>query len=151
MRFSPWHEVYEQLSEGKPGLAGSLLARAEAHVMRLACLYALLDLSEVVRAVHLVAALAFWDYCEQSVRFVFGDSLGDPLCDEILRALRNAPQGMTRTEIRELLGRHQPADRISVALGLLLEYGLARFEKKETGGRPEERWFAVKGAAPKAP
>src|SRR5262249_28430929 len=34
-----WYEVYEKLSEGKPGLAGSLLARSEAHVMRLACIY----------------------------------------------------------------------------------------------------------------
>jgi hypothetical protein len=30
-----WREIYPELSEGKPGLAGALLARGEAHVMRL--------------------------------------------------------------------------------------------------------------------
>src|SRR5262245_27012822 len=35
-----WHRVYPQLSEGSPGLLGAMLARAEAHVMRLACVYA---------------------------------------------------------------------------------------------------------------
>src|SRR5262249_48607995 len=44
-----WAEVYEGLSEGKPGLAGAMLGRAEAHTMRLACIYALLDLSDQVR------------------------------------------------------------------------------------------------------
>src|SRR5262249_50739517 len=31
-----WRDVYGELSEGKPGLTGSMLARGEAHVMRLA-------------------------------------------------------------------------------------------------------------------
>jgi len=31
-----WHEVYPELSEGKPGLLGAVIARAEAQVMRLA-------------------------------------------------------------------------------------------------------------------
>jgi hypothetical protein len=142
-----WRSVYEQLSEGRPGLAGALLGRAEAHVMRMACLYALLDRSGQVRAPHLLAALAVWDYVEASVRFIWGDSLGDPVADEILRALR-APQaekeGLTRTQIRDLLGRNQAGDRIGRALGLLLEYGLARMEEsKDKGpGRPPERWFA---------
>jgi len=40
-----WHAVYGELSEGKVGLLGAMTARAEAHVMRLAMLYALLDQS----------------------------------------------------------------------------------------------------------
>jgi hypothetical protein len=143
-----WHEVYESLSEGKPGLVGALLARAEVHVMRLACLYALLDNSRVVRAEHLMAALALWEYVERSVKFIFGDSLGDPLADELLRLLRGAgPAGLTRTDMLHAFGRHRSADRIGRALGLLLEHRLARFEKlqeKETG-RPVERWFTVGG------
>ncbi len=55
-----WRQVYGELSEGKPGLAGALLARGEAHVMRLAMLYALLDKSALIRAPHLMAALAFY-------------------------------------------------------------------------------------------
>jgi len=44
-----WHQEYPRLSEGLPGLLGTTVARAEAQVMRLACAYALLDLSAVVR------------------------------------------------------------------------------------------------------
>lgn len=137
-----WHSVYEKLSEGRPGLAGAMLARGEAHVMRLACLYAVLDQSPDIGAEHLLAALALWEYVEQSVRHVFGDALGDPVADELLRLLRAAPDGMTRWEMTNAFGRHQSADRIGRALSLLAQHGLARFETRQTGGRPEERWHA---------
>jgi hypothetical protein len=140
-----WREVYGPLSEGKPGLAGSMLARAEAHVMRFAGLYAILDHSKTIGVKHLTAALALWDYVEASVHWAFGDSLGDPLADELLRFLRAAgATGVSRTDIRDFLGRNQSADRIGRALGLLLEAKLARREtQKGDGGRPTERWFAV--------
>jgi hypothetical protein len=141
-----WCSVYEGLSAGKPGLAGSLLARGEAHVMRMAMLYALLDKSSVIGVTHLRAALALWRYCEQSVSHIFGDSLGDSLADELLRLLRGSPSGLTRNEIMNYFGRHQPSGRIDRALGLLLQNRLARFEKEETGGRHAERWFATSKA-----
>jgi hypothetical protein len=138
-----WREVYGPLSEGKPGLSGALLARAEAHVLRLSLLYALLDRSAVIRAPHLLAALALWDYCERSVYHVFGECLGDPVADELLRLLRSCPNGLTRTDIRNYFQRNASADRIGRALGVLLQHNLARPEQQPTGGRPSERWFAV--------
>jgi hypothetical protein len=140
-----WREVYGPLSEGRPGLAGALLARAEAHVMRLAMLYALLDLSAVISAPHLLAALALWEFCQRSVYHVFGDELGDPIADELLRLLRACQDGLTRNELRDFFGRNQPSERIGRALGLLLQHCLARCEREDTGGRPAERWFAVNG------
>jgi hypothetical protein len=139
-----WHEVYGQLSEGKPGLAGGLLARAEAHVMRFSCLYAILDGSAVVAPPHLLAAIALWHYVEQSVRHIFGDSLGDGLADELLRLLRASESGMSRWEMSNALGRNPSAASITRALALLARYRLATVEKRPTGGRPEERWFAVR-------
>ncbi|RPF47101.1 uncharacterized protein DUF3987 [Thermodesulfitimonas autotrophica] len=139
-----WYEVYPELSEGKPGLLGAMIARAEAHVMRLACIYALLDLSAVIREEHLKAALALWDYCERSARFIFGDALGDPVADEILQAARRAAEnGLTRTEIRDLFGRHQGGKRIASALSALAAAGLMTMRTEETGGRHAERWFAT--------
>lgn len=141
-----WHEVYPELSEGKPGLLGAVIARAEAQVMRLACLYAVLDMSTVVRREHLLAALAVWDYCEASARFIFGDALGDPVADEILRALRQAgEEGMTRTAIREdLFQRNMPSRRIQRALAVLVEAGLVSVERvTDTGGRPAEIFRAI--------
>ena len=48
-----WHEVYEDLSEGKPGLLGAILSRAEAHVMRLASHYALSNCKAKITRDHL--------------------------------------------------------------------------------------------------
>jgi hypothetical protein len=138
-----WHAEYPTLSEGSPGLVGSMTARAEAQVMRLAALYALLDRSDVIRLPHLQAALALWSYCVASVRFIFRNSLGNPIADQLLDALRQRPNGMTRTEMRDLLARHATEDAIDQALNGLSEAGLARSEKQATGGRPTERWFAI--------
>src|SRR5262249_41645544 len=139
-----WHEIYRDLSEGRPGLLGAMTARAEAQVMRLACLYALLDRSDLVRVEHLRAALAFWRYVEASARFVFGAALGDPVADEILAALRASADGLTRTEIHTLLGRNKTAHELGRSLATLLEHGLVRRESAPSGGgRPVERWRAL--------
>jgi hypothetical protein len=81
-----WHRMYERLSTGLPGMLGATTGRAEAQVMRLACLYALGELSSEVRRHHLEAALELWRYCFESARYIFGHSLGDPTADEILGA-----------------------------------------------------------------
>jgi hypothetical protein len=145
-----WDAVYPELSEGRPGLAGALLSRAEAHVRRLACLYALLDLSADVRREHLEAALALWEFAEASVRYVFGAALGDPLADELFQALRASRAGLTRTEIRDLFGRHQSGDRIGRALAILLRAGLAHMTRAGTSGRAAERWHAGHATATEA-
>jgi DNA-binding MarR family transcriptional regulator len=125
---------------------GSVTGRAEAQVVRLSLIYALLDRSGVIRLQHMLAALAVWDYCEASARFVFADSLGDPDADRILAELRRVPEGLTRTEIRDLFQRHRSEVVISNALARLEEYGLARRHRSPTEGRPEELWIACEGA-----
>ena len=137
-----WHGIYPELSEGKPGLFGAVTSRAEAQVMRIACVYAILNLSSEIREEHLQAAVAVWKYCEASARFVFGGSLGDPLADEILGLLRNAPQGLTRTELSNSFGRNRSGLQLGTALAMLAEHGLATLQMEQTGGRSAERWFA---------
>lgn len=139
-----WDEIYGPLSEGKPGLFGAVVGRAEAQTMRLAALYAVLDLSRTIRDEHLYAALALWGYAEASTRYIFGDATGDLVADQITDALREAgADGMTRTEVSNLFGRHKNTDRINRAFSTLLTAGRARREKKETAGRPSERWFCT--------
>lgn len=99
-----WCQVYEELSEGNAGLLGAATSRGEAQVMRLACIHACLDHSENIRKDHILAGLALWEYSENSARFIFGDSLGNPLADELLKALRGQSDGMTRTNIRDFFG-----------------------------------------------
>lgn len=143
--WNAWDQVYPDLTRDVSGLLGSVTSRAEAQVTRLSCLYALLDQSSTVRIQHLEAALSVWAYAEQSARYIFGDALGDPIADSILKALRNAPQGMTRTEINHLFGRNQRAERIALSLVLLQQHGLAGFKLVPTDGRPIEIWKAQGG------
>jgi hypothetical protein len=119
-------------------------SRAEAHVVRLAVIYAVLDSAEAIDVEHLQAALAVWDYCFQSAAYIFGDSTGNPTADKVLARLRATPAGMTRTDIRELVGSGRSEEQIEAALDLLDRYGLARGEQDtDTGGRPAERWHAT--------
>jgi hypothetical protein len=137
-----WESVYPQLTTGRPGLVGNLLARGEAQTLRLACLYATLDRQTVIGTEHLKAALAVWEYAERSVESIFGDRSGDPDMDAILAALRSAPDGMTRTQISSLFARHLSTSRIDQALASLLKANLIRVEKVRTTGRPMEIWRA---------
>lgn len=144
-----WREVYHDLSEGGPGLSGAVTSRGEAQAMRLALLYALLDGDSCIRPAHLTAALALWEYVEASARYVFGDSLGDHVADDILRSLRANPAGLSRNDLRELFGRNQSSGRIGQALALLARHHRARVvTETDTGGRPAERWHAVRAGEP---
>jgi hypothetical protein len=72
-------------------------------------------------------------------------SLGD-VADEILRAIQRNPNGMSRTAIRDIFGRHQSGARLRAALALLASKGLARKGARQAvgrGGRPTEIWTAA--------
>jgi hypothetical protein len=139
-----WASVYGELSEGNPGLAGAVTSRAETQVVRIALTYALLDGDPAIGAAHLNAALAIWRYCEESARIIFQSLTGNQLADEIMLMLKKSPGGMSRYEISNAFNRHQSSDAISTALRELIDSGLARAETRNTGGRPEERWYAKK-------
>lgn len=140
-----WAQIYPNLTEGRSGLLGSMTARSEAQVTRLSLVYALLDCSSIVRREHLEAALALWDYCESSAEYIFGDRLGDPVADDILRALRaSGTDGMTRTQISGLFGRNKKALELGRALASLEENGLATPDKLPAeSGRAPEVWRAT--------
>jgi hypothetical protein len=147
--------MYEELSAETPGLLGSIVARAEAQTLRLALIYALLcDEPKrgehfadpiMIRAPHLEAARAVWNYCDASARYIFGDMIGDPVMDEILRALRAAGDaGMSRTQISDLFGRNKRSDQIGAALEGLRARGKAHSKVAQVPGanRPVEFWYA---------
>lgn len=140
-----WHQVYTRLTGDRFGLLGSMTARAEAQVMRLSVLYAMLDMSTEVKVEHLKAALAVWDYCERSAKYVFGNSLGNATADALLAALRQAADvGLTRTEmLKGVFHKNKSAGDIAEALRLLHDNSLA-YRKDDPApevGRATERWF----------
>jgi hypothetical protein len=140
-----WARTYHELTEGRQGLLGAVTSRAEAQTMRLACIYALLDKSAIVREEHLKAAVALWKYCLASAQFIFGAALGDPVADTILAGLRSGPTGLDRTAISSLFKRHKSGTEISSALTVLREHGLVKLgpPSQDATGRPREVWFAV--------
>jgi hypothetical protein len=140
-----WIAVYDELSDGHPGLWGAATARAEAHTVRLAMLYALLGCSPAIRVQHLDAALAFWHYASESAHWVFGDSLGDPTADEIWEVAKTNPQGVTRTQVSDMFSRNKKAREIDRALNALVEAGRLERGESRTGGagRPAAVWRPV--------
>jgi hypothetical protein len=140
-----WARVYGPLSTGRPGLTGAVTSRAEAQVLRLSVLYALLDCSLTVSIQHLQAALAVWEFAEDSAKAIFGDRLGDPVADRILDALRSAGDtGMSESDISNLFGRNRSADEIERAMRLLTDLQLIKRETLATKGRPKTLWWATK-------
>jgi hypothetical protein len=134
-----WAEVYPRLSEGRAGMVGAIVSRAEAQVLRLSGLYAVLDRSDRVRAPHLCAALAIWQYAETSARRIFEGLAGSSAADVILDALRDRGP-LSETEIHALFGRNKSQAEIRGALGELCEAGKISTRTVRTQGRPATMW-----------
>jgi hypothetical protein len=138
-----WWHTYPQLTEPGEHPAGAICARAEAHTIRLALLYALLDGQRHIQPPHLKAALALWDYAARSAAWALGQATGDPLAEQLHAALTRHTDGLTRTQLSDLLERHQPSNRIQQALDALAAAGRAHHTKILTAGRPAELWRAT--------
>jgi hypothetical protein len=154
IRLSPtarhaWTAAYHKLAQPQPGIAGAISARAEAHTIRLALLYALLDNDREIQPVHLTAALALWNYALRSAVWALQRSSGDPLAHQIHAALTHQlPGGLTRTQLRDLLHRNPTTTQLDQALNLLAADGKITSQRVLTAGRPAELWTAA--AAPGA-
>ncbi len=89
-----WHHAYRKLAaEPHDGIVAQLTARAEAHVIRLALLYALTDGQSQIATTHLTAALALHDYAARSAAWALTGATGQPLAEQIHATLRQHPAG----------------------------------------------------------
>jgi hypothetical protein len=139
-----WDRAYEALSAPKSGLLGAITARAEAQVIRLAMIYALLDGKTQIEVDHLKAGLAVWEYCEASAARIFGGIVGDVVADDLLGALKDAGnEGLTKTQIHDHLGRNQSRERIDAALSLLVGAKMAHIEIRQSGSKSVSVWVAT--------
>ena len=107
-----WGQIYDGLRNRPETAHGQVTKRAAPIVMKLALLYAILDLSPVIRLPHLEAALAFWDYCDQTSRHFFGDAMVDAKLEKLEELLSGSTVGLTRTDINRKLwgGRLKSAE-----------------------------------------
>jgi hypothetical protein len=116
--------------------------RRNAHIARLAMLYALLDKSRVIRAPHLHAAIAVWTYCRDSARYLFAAHHRTETEEEkILKLLAQHPEGLTTTQITFMAFNNNKA--AEPFLTQLEEAGKVRQSKVQTVGRPSVKWFLV--------
>ncbi len=138
-----WKQHYPELSDGAPGLLGSLTSRGTALVLRLALVYAALDRASRIAPAHLEAALAVWDYSVRSAAYVFGQQLGDPVAARIMAALEERGS-LTGSEISALFDRHKPAAALKATLEHLQSAGRIECVQVPTRGRSVEKWTAKK-------
>lgn len=138
-----WHDAYRQLARPLPGVLGQITARAEAHAIRLALIYALADGQKQIGPHHLDAALALHDYAARSANWALQGATGEPLAEQIHAALHANPAGLTRSQISSILKHNQPAGQIDHALHALQSAGRATATQIATGGRPAQLWTAT--------
>lgn len=124
-----WAGVYPRLTDVRPGLRGALLGRADAHVLRLSMLYALLDSSSEIRVEHLRAALAFWEYCENSIKFIFSSAASDPDEQKILDYLASGPA--TVSELSAAFSNNRSKEWLEAKLTSMVRNGLLRETTKD--------------------
>jgi hypothetical protein len=146
MRFDPgasaqWDRAYRSWAaeDREWSTAGDdVTARAEAHVRRLAMIYAGLDRSDVIALPHLRAALEVWRYCDESARYLFGDAPNDPHEARMLRMIRTAGgEWIARDEIGR---RTKYAFDVEAAGRRLAEKELVNIRQLKTGGRPRTEY-----------
>jgi hypothetical protein len=138
-----WQECYPDLSQVRPGLYGAATSRAEAQVLRLSAIYAVLDCSSSIALPHLQAALAVWNYCSTGASLLFGTSTGDATADRIREAVNASFEGLSRKQISALFHGHVSADRIEAALEQLASLDAIHPSSQPSGGRPSTVWCAM--------
>ena len=57
--------------------------------------------------------VALWNYAQRSAGWALEQATGDPLAEHIHAAPVRSPDGLTRTQIRDLCQRNLPAERAS--------------------------------------
>lgn len=134
-RYIDWYHAANQVT--KHGLWAAVTARDEPYVLRLAMVYALCDGQPVIETQHVAAAIAIWDYCDESARLIFGDRSGDRDVDKLhthLAAVRHT--GLDGRGLDRLFGGNPT--RATYARERAIDLGLA-VETKHQGDRGAPR------------
>ncbi|MDW3849676.1 bifunctional DNA primase/polymerase [Micromonospora sp. BRA006-A] len=143
-----YHRRFEERRKQSESPVKSLLARWHANSARLSVIYALLDGCLKVDEVHVRAALAAWDYVEDSTRYVFGSEAGDRDLGRLMEYV-NESAGRSRTDISvDLFARHKTKAELDLLLEKLLARGGYGVKKVPgpNGGRPATRYVRLAGS-----
>ena len=139
-----WRKIYPEVSQEHPGMIGVILNRAETHILRIALVYALLDKSHTIETKHLEVARAFWDFAEQSTKYIFGNSEINSTQNKILKVLK---QGTHSTkDLYNAFNKHISQKELNNSLSKLIHEGKVVQDSKSTQGRPIKIYYLAKNA-----
>ncbi len=130
-----WEQVYPELTQDHPGLAGAVINRGEAQVLRLALVYALLDCAAQIDICHLQAALAMWKYCRDSALYIFGGREADSTAQRVISALEGGP--LTATKLFKVFNNHISKARLAAALQELIASGKVAEQRELAKTKPK--------------
>ena len=131
-------EYYRRAEIHAGGVVGAILGRAEPQLLRLSMLAALSRECDVVDVEDLAAALALWQYADETVRMLFG-GCEDPLVARVIDAIRATPE-ISRSTLHRITAKAMPAHRFVAVLEQAAATGVVESERVETAGRPREIW-----------
>lgn len=141
-----WAKSYRTLTQDEPGAFGATIARAEAQTLRLALVFALLDCSGTIGQVHLLRAVAVWQYCRDSAAYLFGALSTDKMVERVAKIITEAgAQGISQADLSKALNRHVKGDRLAAILAELQSAGRVTQTRVDTPGRPAVIWRARHG------
>ncbi|PJN50127.1 hypothetical protein PAEVO_51710 [Paenibacillus sp. GM2FR] len=134
-----WGRIYEPIQKDANGVIGAATSRVIPYLMRIACIYALLDQSHLVRVEHLRAALAVWQYCYKSVVFIFGEQQvqDDPVITKIITRLKDCSEGLSLTDVNDLFKGTVKSGDLQTAVKKMQENGLVSVRTIRGKGRPK--------------
>jgi len=140
-----WDKLYPRLKRpdhSRPAAARAATARSYMLIRRMALIHAAINGSPgIIGPAHLGAALAMWQYCDESVEHIFPD----PWERRILDHLHGDPdRAHKQQDIGDAVcGNKRGRRELHEALHLLLGRGRVECKKGETtgrGGRPSILW-----------
>lgn len=139
-----WLEKYPLISTDLPGRLGPLTARSEAHIMRLALVYALLDGKSQIDVNHLQAAMAIMQYSIDSLKLIFGSIKEDFNTMKVIETLSTGSK--TTTELHAAFNGHLRGDVLKEILMQLQSSGKIKGNQSGGGagkGQPVTIWGLI--------
>jgi hypothetical protein len=142
-----WKELYEgPYAEKATGDFGKVKERGAPMTLRMAVIYALLDLKREIDVPHIEAARAFWLYCEATAASIFGNTAVSLEGARVMKALREDAndRGMSRTEInRKAFSGHKTPEAVDAILVELNHAGMIASHLVNKGGKSCIIWKRV--------
>ncbi len=140
-----WEHLYRgQLREPRAGDWGKATVRAAPNLLRLAVVFAVLSRCFYIDLCHLEAALAFWNYCDQTAAHLFGSPKVDGNLAKLVEYLQKTPRWSTRRDVRRQVFRDKlRPDEVDKLLLLAQSSGSVKHRSIKTSGRDRHEWMSV--------